>query len=132
MTGHACLKHCPTCATLLEESQYRTLFVDVCPTCHGMWLDRGELGGLVGYLEGDEPHEQPGGTPHRQVVVAPLQVHEPALYCPRCNAGMDKFNYAYDSNIILDWCPACQGVWVGRGELHKIVLHAWHAAQGNL
>ena len=38
---------------------------------------------------------------------------------------------AYDSNVILDRCPACEGVWVDRGELHKIVLHAWHAVQGH-
>ena len=131
MTGHAGIKHCPTCMTLLEEYQYRLLMVDVCPTCHGMWLDRGELGALVAYLEPEAPADQPGGTPKRQVMTGE-RITEPPKSCPRCHATLKPFNYAYDSNIILDRCPACEGVWVDRGELQKIVLHAWHAAQGTL
>jgi hypothetical protein len=34
---------CPRCSTALEERELRQVKVDVCPTCGGVWLDKGEL-----------------------------------------------------------------------------------------
>lgn len=37
-------KLCPREGTLLLESTHMEVLVDQCPTCNGLWLDRGELG----------------------------------------------------------------------------------------
>ena len=40
--------NCPRCTTAaLEERDRDGLVVDACPTCRGIWLDRGELERLI-------------------------------------------------------------------------------------
>ena len=34
---------CPTDGTLLTMSERNGIEIDYCPTCRGVWLDRGEL-----------------------------------------------------------------------------------------
>ena len=35
--------HCPKCGTNLEEVVIKEVTVDLCPGCHGIFLDAGEL-----------------------------------------------------------------------------------------
>ena len=35
--------HCPKCGNSLEETVMDEVTVDICPACHGVWLDDGEL-----------------------------------------------------------------------------------------
>ncbi len=35
--------HCPKCGTKLEEAVIKEVTVDICPACHGIFLDAGEL-----------------------------------------------------------------------------------------
>jgi uncharacterized C2H2 Zn-finger protein len=39
---------CPKCGATLREVPYRSVKVDECPSCGGIWLDKGELEALVG------------------------------------------------------------------------------------
>jgi uncharacterized protein len=34
---------CPKCGADLEERAHGDVKVDMCPECHGMWLDAGEI-----------------------------------------------------------------------------------------
>ena len=34
---------CPTCGTRLVEIDRTGVLIDACPSCRGVWLDRGEL-----------------------------------------------------------------------------------------
>lgn len=38
---------CPTCATPLTMSERQGIEIDYCPSCRGVWLDRGELDKIV-------------------------------------------------------------------------------------
>ena len=38
---------CPNCATELRMSERKGVEIDYCPTCRGVWLDRGELDKLL-------------------------------------------------------------------------------------
>jgi Zn-finger nucleic acid-binding protein len=38
---------CPTCRTPLSMSERQGIEIDYCPTCRGVWLDRGELDKIV-------------------------------------------------------------------------------------
>ena len=40
--------HCPKCRTQLQPIAHHGASVDECPTCHGVWLDRGELQQIAG------------------------------------------------------------------------------------
>ena len=44
--------HCPKCGTKLEEAVMEGVTVDICPGCHGIWLDEGELEKLTTAAKG--------------------------------------------------------------------------------
>jgi membrane associated rhomboid family serine protease/Zn-finger nucleic acid-binding protein len=56
-------------------------------------------------------------------VIRTSEIDELVLNCPRCCVRLEKFNYAYDSNIILDKCPKCDGMWTDGGEIQKVAKH---------
>ncbi len=60
---------CPVCKTpdlLMTERQ--GIEIDYCPTCRGIWLDRGELDKLLNQMDAPEPERlerQPERQPER-------------------------------------------------------------------
>ena len=38
---------CPTCKTPLTMSERQGIEIDYCPSCRGVWLDRGELDKII-------------------------------------------------------------------------------------
>lgn len=38
---------CPTCAVALVMSERQNIEIDYCPSCRGVWLDRGELDKII-------------------------------------------------------------------------------------
>ena len=38
---------CPTCKTPLTMSERQGIEIDYCQSCHGVWLDRGELDKVI-------------------------------------------------------------------------------------
>lgn len=45
-------KSCPECQTTMIEIEHREgeLYIDICPSCHGIWFDSGELEHLHHYI----------------------------------------------------------------------------------
>jgi Zn-finger nucleic acid-binding protein len=39
--------HCPKCGQKLSPEKCGSVEIDVCPSCKGVWLDKGELGTIV-------------------------------------------------------------------------------------
>lgn len=42
----------------------------------------------------------------------------PLLMCPNCQTGMKEITR---ESVQIDICPACNGVWLDRGELNKLL-----------
>jgi len=40
--------------------------------------------------------------------------------CPRCAKVTEPFNSAYYSNIFLNRCADCRGLWLDGGELRRV------------
>ena len=38
---------CPSCNTILTMSERQGIEIDYCPSCRGVWLDRGELDKII-------------------------------------------------------------------------------------
>jgi uncharacterized protein len=58
---------CPTDATTLTMSERSGIEIDYCPTCRGVWLDRGELDKLIERSLTQVPAAAPASTaPYRQ------------------------------------------------------------------
>ncbi len=45
-------RDCPKCDGKLVETDYENIKMDVCNTCHGVWLDAGELAQVLHKDEG--------------------------------------------------------------------------------
>lgn len=40
--------------------------------------------------------------------------------CPECQKTMEKHNFAWDSDILVDVCSTCKSVWLDQGEISKL------------
>ena len=52
--------------------------------------------------------------------INPYRLNETGLECPECGKPMRKLNYAYNSNVIVDKCSSCDGIWFEKGEIQKV------------
>lgn len=50
---------CPTCKTPLTMSERQGIEIDYCPTCRGVWLDRGELDKIIERSSAEMPINAP-------------------------------------------------------------------------
>ncbi len=112
---------CPSCNHQLERQIYHGLIIDTCRNCKGIWFASGkEMGEYVAFLRNDRKDIPFARIELEKEVVIPSRMREATRLCPRCARPMSPFNYAYDSNIFLDKCPACGGVWTDGGEIFTL------------
>jgi Zn-finger nucleic acid-binding protein len=77
---------CPVCRVALVMSERQGVEIDYCPTCRGVWLDRGELDKIVARaaaMEAAAPAQQQGSswlTPGQQTQ---FQQHGPYQQQPK-------------------------------------------------
>ena len=104
---------CPVCPdnTLTKHNENGTT-VDYCEGCGGIWLSKGELKSVVHPIEGDVEfciHE------HLD------EAEKSPLSCPACGTEtMVKKNFMEYSDISIDFCTSCEGIWLNSGELDAI------------
>lgn len=110
-------RRCPDDATTLVPETHHGLTLDVCPACAGIFFDDGEMPTLqgAGVLEAVEDAALPTGLV--------LIDCETPKRCPGCARLMCAYAYGYSSDIRLDGCDRCGGVWVQDGELARIVAY---------
>jgi len=115
---------CPVCQTMLSPSFYAGQTIDLCKQCGGVWFDSEELSPVVKTVAEQEniSHLSVKETLNR-AAPKPLYVEQDKL-CPRCNISTSLFNYSYDSNIFLNRCPSCRGIWADRGELRQLARYS--------
>ncbi|MCP4133567.1 MAG: zf-TFIIB domain-containing protein [bacterium] len=114
---------CPYCGASLVEKKYHGVVVDVCAMCKGIWFDYGELKQVVDGVVATKKDLPNSGGMLKEKVINVDTLSEASKQCPRCNEKMEKFNYSYDSNVILDRCSNCEGIWADGGELKKVAIY---------
>mgnify|MGYP001986706570 CR=1 FL=1 len=90
------------------------LVVDRCPECGGTFFDKGELDVLVAEVSGMHLHFFP--QPEHQ------DVHS-AITCAKPSCGgetMLKKTISDFSEIIFDYCPKCEGIFLDKGEIQEV------------
>ena len=111
---------CPVCSSHLSPYSYGGQTIDVCPECHGIWFDPTELSVVAkemiqkGQIANQEARDA------FNVMPKSIAGDELEKMCPRCGVPTKVFNYSYDSNVFLNRCTMCQGVWTDTGELERI------------
>ena len=113
---------CPRDQVDLERSTYEAAIeIDRCERCGGVFLDRGELEVLQATVERDYRDELAAapdlvGGAHSMALAAA----RPPVECPRCAVPMERREHGYSSQILIDVCSQCGGVWLDRGELEAL------------
>ena len=125
--------NCPIDQSILTTRIYEdTIEVDECPSCGGIWLDRGELGRIERTRENDysdflkEGSEtgplfsQQTATQGAAITASPNTPRN--LSCPSCGDVLYQKEHGLFSKIFIDSCISCRGVWLDKGELQDIEI----------
>ncbi|MBB3208095.1 hypothetical protein FHS27_003922 [Rhodopirellula rubra] len=109
---------CPRDGATLVSTKYEgEIVVDQCPSCGGVWLDSGELQALQQLVERDhKTHLRRIDIIARAYEFA-RQKTRAEITCPKCGGRMESGEYVYCSQIMIDRCVDCSGVWLDKGEL---------------
>lgn len=105
---------CPACKHELRQLIEPGAVRDYCAHCGGYWFDAGELKGFL-----DDMIERLHGLPYERIELRRAQraggsIGSAPRPCPCCDKPMAKTNYAYDSNVFVDRCTVCGGIWVDK------------------
>lgn len=96
---------CPKCRQEMFRARHAGTEVDLCSGCHGLWLDRSELAAITG---------QPVDLPEAQAPAAT------SLTCPRCAGPLVERAYGGRSDLLVECCSGCGGIYLDQGEMVMI------------
>ena len=65
MPNHEGPMACPVDGTTLVMSERSGIEIDYCPTCRGVWLDRGELDKIIERNNASQAQQQPAPPPQQ-------------------------------------------------------------------
>ena len=107
---------CPNCQKELLSKLINGVQIDYCENgCKGVWFDDGELKKIKEQHTDDVVLSKIKGP--CQIKTKEIQLNEKVKICPRCKIELTRYNWDICSNIYLDTCTECSGVWVDYGEL---------------
>jgi len=101
-------RHCPKCVDIpmserrLSDNMTK---IDICPQCRGGWFDATELARSLSTAVED--------------LDVPKSAEKSERSCPKCKIHLMKFLYP-ETNIEIDVCKSCHGIWLDRGEFRGI------------
>ena len=114
---------CPVCSAELSPYSCGSQTIDICSQCGGIWFDTTELSDVAKDLIKNDVIQDQETTIAFQSRSKPANGEELKKLCPRCGTLTEVFNYCYDSNIFLDKCPSCHGLWADRGKLERVAQY---------
>ena len=119
---------CPRCGVPLDELTKAGVAADICGTCRGMWLDRGELKEIVTRVVAPQDKWSRAGQCAERAAAFETRTERPTawmgeealLRCPRCD---DLLRETWRDGARVDVCGRCCGVWLDDGELGRITAY---------
>ena len=105
-------RQCPACAVPLVREDYESSWVFRCPSCRGTLLSTSRL---------ERIERDPGRSPDllkKEARAEHWTDTGAAIPCPRCRATMAKRPLTRGAaTFYMDYCRACDLVWLDGGEL---------------
>ncbi len=102
----------------LKQAIFHDNEVDYCPTCLGIWFDQGEFriakdskDKNLDWIDVDLWESK-----------TKFEISKDQKSCPSCEVPMYEISYG-DSDVKVDICNLCKGLWLDRGEFKKTVDH---------
>ena len=104
---------CPKCQTEMTAKTYKGVEVDRCPSCMGIFLDKGEL---------EKIEDQQMGSMIDVGAYSQKKEEMDAVKatCHRCGQKMMALKGAAD--VTFDWCDKCEGIFFDKGELARLTF----------
>jgi len=90
---------CPNDATVLVMSERSGIEIDYCPTCRGVWLDRGELDKIIERDAREYGQAAPAASSPAAQAMPPAPPQAPAYQQPaygQPSYGRPSYDAAYD------------------------------------
>jgi Zn-finger nucleic acid-binding protein len=114
---------CPRCKGSLCAEKYQHAEFNICSGCRGIWTSGGQFRGLAVLVSTDEGVESSEKLTFKARNSLRPGQNNVVRICPECDLVMREFNYAYDSNVFLDRCEQCEGIWLDPNEIIDIAKH---------
>lgn len=110
--------HCPYCHTTLEQAIIATVEVDYCPRCYGLWFERDELQ----WAKDAKDEDLKWLDIDLWKDTSRFRISQGKKLCPQDRVPLYETRYG-DSDIHVDVCNLCYGVWLDRGEFKGIMAY---------
>jgi Zn-finger nucleic acid-binding protein len=114
---------CPRCSGSLRAEKYQHVEFNVCSACRGIWVSGEQFQGLAVMVAAEGQVESSVKLTFQPRKALLPSNNNPVRICPKCDFAMQEFNYAYDSNVFLDRCEQCKGIWLDPNEIIDIAKH---------
>jgi Zn-finger nucleic acid-binding protein len=106
---------CVKCRSVLDRATFQGLEVDLCPSCGGLWLDRGEIARAAKLPEKELARLRALLTGASGPPPVPTDHKAP---CPACDGSLSEVMLG---RVHVDHCTRCQGIFLDRGELQEAI-----------
>ena len=110
------MKKCPDCGMELKPVKSGGADFDECEKCKGAWYEGGEF-----------TENKDNADPDLNWMDFEIWKHEDQFRsadspraCPVCGENMVTVEYGH-TNVIVDCCRSCKGMWLDRNEFNRIV-----------
>ncbi len=107
---------CPLDQKELKKAVFYGTEVDYCPHCLGIWFEKNELIDIkdekikdLNWLDIDLWNDR-----------KKFEISKKKKECPACQVPLYEVNYG-DSQIKVDVCDLCLGLWLDRGEFQRVI-----------
>lgn len=109
--------YCPVCKEAMIVVEHERIELDYCTSCRGVWFDAGELELM---LEAANLDVSKFNMDH--IMSLPeKQIKEDTRRCPLCRKKMRKVAIGCEPEVVIDVCPAEEGLWFDGGEVGHII-----------
>lgn len=112
---------CPQCHTKMRHTEAKSLRLQRCPKCRGAWYEAEELR-LLKDLEDKGDYRWIDIDLWRDAEKFAASEPQRGRKCPNDGSPLLTVHYG-DSEIHVDICQGCEGVWLDGGEYPKILRY---------
>jgi len=113
---------CPGCGAALARYRLHGIELDGCPVCGGVWFDRDELRTLKDRIDrGSWGNLR--WLDDELDAISRSEARPTERGCPRGDGPRLLAVRFGPTDTLVDWCPACRGLWLDHGEFDRIVAY---------
>jgi len=110
---------CPKCSdNNLEEVKFSGVKIDSCSSCKGKWFEKNELRKAKDKKEEELNWMDINLWRNEES----FRISGEKAQCPDCGLPLYEVEYG-DSDVKVDVCNMCEGIWLDKGEFEKIVRY---------